>query len=334
VAKLGDFGESRDLREETMTIVGTPMYWCAARALRASPSQRCVLTPTSFISAPEILRSEPYDESADTFSFALTLVACFKRGRAYDATESFRMKDVERARQRPYVPPWLPRKKTGCPKSVAALIRKCWDEDGSKRPPFRRVVAELEREVERFAQNEAEAVAADAGAVAAGLSRDHQLLHEVRARLKVLRASFEAAKDAETDAEFVVELVEAVEELRSMSFDPIVQAALIDTHDDLRGFRGVQKDMEGAARKAAEAAARAQGPDAPPAEWTDDEVLEAVARRETLRGWVFACAREGAASEAAFAAALDAKLEDVVGLETRPIGADVESTETTNLGRF
>ncbi len=29
VAKLGDFGESRALRDGTMTMVGTPMYWCA-----------------------------------------------------------------------------------------------------------------------------------------------------------------------------------------------------------------------------------------------------------------------------------------------------------------
>ena len=45
--------------------------------------------------APEVLRGHKYNESADTFSFALTLVACFKKGRAYDHTESFRLNDVK-----------------------------------------------------------------------------------------------------------------------------------------------------------------------------------------------------------------------------------------------
>ena len=33
MCKLGDFGESKDLAEHTMTMVGTPMYWCVARAV-------------------------------------------------------------------------------------------------------------------------------------------------------------------------------------------------------------------------------------------------------------------------------------------------------------
>ena len=43
--------------------------------------------------APEVLRGHSYNESCDTFSFALTVVACFKKGRAYDCV--FRIADVQ-----------------------------------------------------------------------------------------------------------------------------------------------------------------------------------------------------------------------------------------------
>ena len=69
----------------------------------------------------------------------------------------------------------------------------------------------------------------------------------------MLRATFECARDAETEAEFEFELAEAVEELRSRSIDPLVEAALIDTHDDKHGFRrGKKKNKEEAAREAAD----------------------------------------------------------------------------------
>ncbi len=45
--------------------------------------------------APEVLRGHKYDESCDTFSFALTIVACFKKGRSYDYTESFSIDAVK-----------------------------------------------------------------------------------------------------------------------------------------------------------------------------------------------------------------------------------------------
>ena len=63
-------------------------------------------SPTvSLCSAPEVLRSEAYDESADAFSFAATVVACFKRGRAYDHTESFDLKSVSGRSCLPRRPP-------------------------------------------------------------------------------------------------------------------------------------------------------------------------------------------------------------------------------------
>jgi len=131
-----------------------------------SPSSTAQVLTLAPFSAPEILRGEPYDQSADTFSFALTLVACFKRGRAYDITESFRLKDVKFAQQRPRIPPWLPGTGTGCPESVAALVERCWDEDARKRPPLRRVVAELEVEMERIADEARAAAAASEGGAA------------------------------------------------------------------------------------------------------------------------------------------------------------------------
>jgi len=288
-------------------------------------------------SAPEVLRNEAYDESADAFSFAATLVAFFKKGRAYDRSESFRLHAVRFNGKRPSIPPRCP---------VAALIEECWAEDARQRPPFSRIVAKLEAELERLAKKAAakgdaaaaaatEAAAAVAAASVGLISREVQLLREVRRREQVLRATFEAAQDAETDAELAAALAEAAEELRSMTIDPIVRAALVDTHDDPRGFVGQRKREEEEAREAAEAAAaaRARGPDAPPGEWTDDEVLEAVAESATARGWAFACAR-GAESEAEFAAKLDARLLELARAEAAGSSGGGGGELTVTTGRF
>jgi len=61
VCKISDFGESRDLSDNTMTIVGTPFYI-----------------------APEVFRGENYDESADVFSFAMIICAVANKGHLND----------------------------------------------------------------------------------------------------------------------------------------------------------------------------------------------------------------------------------------------------------
>ena len=44
-----------------------------------------------------------------------------------------------------------------------------------------------------------------------------------------------------TVQDFLDELQEAMEEIRSFSIDPLVYAALIATHDDPRGFLGKEE---------------------------------------------------------------------------------------------
>ena len=163
MCKLGDFGESKDLREQTMTMVLHPTVthlltftstpcpilsiltrsktragWDAhVLVCVASARTRCALliihgklqALSHCCSAPEVLRSEQYDESADVFSFAVTLVACFKRGRGYDKTEPFSMSGVKHSGLRPSIPAWDPATEAGCPERVAALVRECWSED-------------------------------------------------------------------------------------------------------------------------------------------------------------------------------------------------------------
>jgi len=123
-------------------------------------------------SAPEILRNEAYDQSADAFSFAITLVACFKRGRAYGISESFSLKAVKYEHKRPSIPPWASATGAGCPDRVAELVRACWDEEPGKRPPFAAVVESLELELEHAAG------AAGVGSVAAAL--DAKLLEVMK----------------------------------------------------------------------------------------------------------------------------------------------------------
>ena len=101
--------------------------------------------------APEVLRGERYTESADAFSFALTAVACFKKGRAYDDTESFTLENVKWSRKRPYIP-FCKSDGTGAPKTLHNLIRRCWREKAKDRPSFNIVVREPEAELERIEQ--------------------------------------------------------------------------------------------------------------------------------------------------------------------------------------
>jgi hypothetical protein len=315
VCKLSDFGESKDLSMQTMTVVGceSPLLALQARI--------------NFC-APEVLRGERYNESADAFSFALTLVACFKKGRPYDHTESFKLNDVKHARMRPYIPFWN-LDGTGAPRSLHKLLRRCWLEKAKDRPSFDTVVHELTQEVERIARKKVDAVALAAAEKQARLlgamSRDAQFLHEIREREVPMRATFECADGIDDDEGFVAELREAVEEIRSFSVDPLVYAALIMTHDESGGFLCGKEQEEEDARKEKEREdrqrlwdeAHAHEPDAPPAEWADDEVVEAVVTNAVLRRWVWACAKAGVESEEAYVEELGKKINALEAAEAK-----------------
>ena len=49
---------------------------------------------------------------------------------------------------RPSIPAWDPATETGCPKSVATLVRECWSEDATERPSFHSIVHKLEEDIE------------------------------------------------------------------------------------------------------------------------------------------------------------------------------------------
>ena len=137
--KVSDFGEARasDL-DNTMTMVGTPFYV-----------------------APEIIKGERYSISADTFSYAVTLLAFALKGTAIQVflRESFvndkkamgmeeTMENVSDNRvmhnivNKLWRPPSLKTelKHKGLPSTIAELIDICWLDDPRARPAFSEIV--------------------------------------------------------------------------------------------------------------------------------------------------------------------------------------------------
>lgn len=120
--KITDFGLSREkcvLADETaiMTVCGTPLW-----------------------TAPEILRGQVYNESADVYSFAMCLWEIWGLTLPHAELQLGPMEvalKVLADQARPSVPPDMP-------PFFAGLLRECWDEDGSSRPSFVEVVEAIE----------------------------------------------------------------------------------------------------------------------------------------------------------------------------------------------
>ncbi len=127
VCKISDFGESRDIVEATMTVVGTPYYI-----------------------APEVFRGEHYDESADVFSFSIMMCSVGNNGELDDFfMGAFERLGIDKSQGtsgmvipskfamgwRPSFPPeWEEELPT-----LTHLIRRCWHPAHAHRPTFQEI---------------------------------------------------------------------------------------------------------------------------------------------------------------------------------------------------
>lgn len=116
--KIADFGVARlqawDLSEMTGNT-GTPGYM-----------------------APEVLESKPYDKKCDVYSFGICLWEIFCCRMPYsNYAFSELISDVMYKDLRLEIP-------KDCPRSLANVMKRCWDEEPSKRPEMEEVVTMLE----------------------------------------------------------------------------------------------------------------------------------------------------------------------------------------------
>ena len=87
--------------------------------------------------APEIIRHEPYDNSADVYSFGILMFECYTREIPYsNMTAITAAYSVAKENFRPTVPTHVnPRKK--------AIMKRCWLDDPASRPPFEDLIGLL-----------------------------------------------------------------------------------------------------------------------------------------------------------------------------------------------
>jgi serine/threonine protein kinase len=116
-AKISDFGLARvkNTTRSVHTRAGTPLYM-----------------------APELLRAESYDLSADVYSFSLVLYEIYAAKRPYSLDwqmpQLFRFIAMED--QRPDT--------SGLPPPVVSLLEKCWHSSAKARPSMSQALADLE----------------------------------------------------------------------------------------------------------------------------------------------------------------------------------------------
>jgi len=115
VAKLSDFGTTRDVNSYAASMqstkgVGTPLFM-----------------------APEIFMCKPYDKSVDIYSYSLIIYVAFATAMPFEgdpcASTPWAFADAIKTGKRPGVPP-------SCPPEIADMMKKCWNNEPSKRPSF------------------------------------------------------------------------------------------------------------------------------------------------------------------------------------------------------
>ncbi|KAL3902432.1 MAG: hypothetical protein SGPRY_012071, partial [Prymnesium sp.] len=127
VAKLSDFGLSH-VKAQTAIItsrMGSPQW-----------------------TAPEILRGEPHDESADTYSFGVLLYEIMAQKLPYAGVDTFQvvMGVITKMIARPELP-------ADCayPQQLQELMRQCWAELPPLRPRFCRILDVIDEALEQLA---------------------------------------------------------------------------------------------------------------------------------------------------------------------------------------
>eukprot|EP00163_Fabomonas_tropica_P023016 TRINITY_DN40282_c0_g1_i1.p1 TRINITY_DN40282_c0_g1~~TRINITY_DN40282_c0_g1_i1.p1 ORF type:complete len:316 (-),score=72.63 TRINITY_DN40282_c0_g1_i1:31-855(-) len=115
VPKVSDFGLSKLAEASAMsTSVGTP-----------------------YTMAPEVIKHEPYDSSADVYSFAIVLWQLFTSQLPYrDLNAAQVVFQVAVAGVRPEIP-------DDVPPEIASIIRSGWDPDATQRPTMEAIIQTL-----------------------------------------------------------------------------------------------------------------------------------------------------------------------------------------------
>jgi len=123
ICKVSDFGESLAVASKASgrEKLGNPV-WCS----------------------PEIMRSQPYTEKTDVFSFGIILWELIARSAPYgeyDIAKSAFMAQFEDEiirGLRPTIP-------NHCPPNFSKLIQECWQDDPDCRPNFGTILASLKK---------------------------------------------------------------------------------------------------------------------------------------------------------------------------------------------
>eukprot|EP01136_Pigoraptor_vietnamica_P006164 Opistho-1_new@38745 len=125
VLKIGDFGES--------TIMGT----------QGEPGKR--LLGSWEWSAPEVLARRDYTHKSDVFAFGVIMWELVSRHMPFDHLEYADAFEYEDAIARAVAEGFRHPIPADCPQELRELIRRCWEEDPSRRPSFDEARKELER---------------------------------------------------------------------------------------------------------------------------------------------------------------------------------------------
>lgn len=127
--KVGDFGLSKLINVERMHDV--------YKMTGETGSYRYM--------APEVFEHKVYDNSVDVFSFAMMLYEMFEGLAPFDDKEAYEAATLIATDEcRP------PMRVTTYPPGMVDLIRKCWSSYQPSRPPFDKIVQQLERMLEEI----------------------------------------------------------------------------------------------------------------------------------------------------------------------------------------
>src|SRR5690348_14539654 len=88
--------------------------------------------------SPEMIKSQPVSSSTDAWSYGVCLWEMLTRERPFAGFSDFQIQFVVAEEGRRLAIP------TACPADLSALLVECWQQDPSRRPPFKEIIRRLE----------------------------------------------------------------------------------------------------------------------------------------------------------------------------------------------